>query len=72
MEELKNEAHDQGGIAGPGLENGPEDRFKFLCNSKEEYTYARAVKTDSILRHKYWAMHEMEAVDLPNPRAVNS
>ena len=27
---------------------------------------------DSILRHKYWVKHEMEAVDLPNPRAVNS
>ena len=46
MEEVKDEAHNQGGIMGPGLENVPEDRFKFLCNSKEEHTYARAVNTE--------------------------
>ena len=25
-----------------------------------------------MLRHKYWMKYEMEAVELPNPRAVNS
>ena len=46
MEEVKDKAHDQGGITGPGLENSPEDRFKFLRNSRKEHTYARAVNTD--------------------------
>ena len=39
VEEVKDEAHNQGVITRPDLENGPEDKFKFLCNSKKEHTH---------------------------------
>jgi hypothetical protein len=45
VEEVKLEAHDQGVITGPNLEDGPEDRFKFLGDAKEDHTYALAVNT---------------------------